>query len=94
MKVKNITKALLTGLFIMSITACSVSGPLFVTDNQDGGKVGKSSYRVLFGFALDGGDASIKKAAENGGITKISTVDQKIESGLLISRVVTVVTGE
>ena len=94
MKVKNITKALLTGLFIMSITACSVSGPLFVTDNPDGGKVGKSSYRVLFGFALDGGDASIKKAAENGGITKISTVDQKIESGLLISRVVTVVTGE
>ena len=79
MKVKNITKALFTGLFIMSITACSVSGPLFVTDNQDGGKVGKSSYRVLFGFALDGGDASIKKAAENGGITKISTVDQKIE---------------
>ncbi|HBN03444.1 MAG TPA: hypothetical protein DD396_05310 [Bacteroidetes bacterium] len=78
----------------MSITACSVSGPLFVTDNQDGGKVGKSSYRVLFGFALDGGDASIKKAAENGGITKISTVDQKIESGLIISRVVTVVTGE
>jgi hypothetical protein len=94
MKVKNITKALFTGLFIMSITACSVSCPLFVTDNQDGGKVGKSSYRVLFGFALDGGDASIKKAAENGGITKISTVDQKIESGLIISRVVTVVTGE
>jgi hypothetical protein len=94
MKGKNITKALFAGLFIMSITACSVSGPLFVTDNPDGGKVGKSSYRVLFGFALDGGDASIKKAAENGGITKISTVDQKIESGLLISRVVTVVTGE
>ena len=94
MKVKNITKALFTGLFIMTITACGVSGPLFVTDNQDGGKVGKSSYRVLFGFALDGGDASIKKAAENGGITKISTVDQKIESGLIISRVVTVVTGE
>ena len=94
MKVKNITKALFTGLFIMSITACSVSGPLFVTDNPDGGKVGKSSYRTLFGFALDGGDASIKKAAENGGITKISTVDQKIESGLIISRVVTVVTGE
>jgi hypothetical protein len=88
MKGKNITKALFAGLFIMSITACSVSGPLFVTDNPDG------SYRVLFGFALDGGDASIKKAAENGGITKISTVDQKIESGLLISRVVTVVTGE
>jgi hypothetical protein len=94
MKGKNITKALFAGLFIMSITACSVSGPLFVTDNPDGGKVGKSSYRVLFGFALDGGDASIKKAAENGGITKISTVDQKIESGLIISRVVTVVTGE
>ena len=94
MKGKNLTKALLTGLFIMSITACSVSGPLFVTDNPDGGKVGKSSYRIFFGFALDGGDASIKKAAENGGITKISTVDQKIESGLMISRVVTVVTGE
>jgi hypothetical protein len=91
---KNITKTVLAGLFIFSMTACSVSGPLFVTDNPDGGKIGKSSYRVLFGFALDGGDASIKSAAENGGITKISTVDQKMESGFLISRIVTVVTGE
>lgn len=91
---KSITKTLFAGFVILSMTACSVSGPLFVTDNPDGGKVGKSSYRVLFGFALDGGDASIKKAAENGGITKISTVDQKMESGFLISRIVTVVTGE
>jgi len=87
-------KLVLGGLLIMSFTACSISGPLFITDNPDGGKVGKSSYRVILGIALDGGDASIRSAAENGGITKISTVDQKIEAGLFVTRIVTVVTGE
>jgi hypothetical protein len=91
---KNLMKVLVAGLFIVSMASCSVSGPLFVTDNPDGGKVGKSSYRNILGFALDGGDASIKSAAENGGITKISTVDQKVEAGFFVTRYITVVTGE
>jgi hypothetical protein len=49
---------------------------------------------MIFGFILDGGDASIRSAAENGGITKISTVDQKVESSLFITTYSTVVTGE
>ncbi|PCJ65709.1 MAG: hypothetical protein COA58_09435 [Bacteroidetes bacterium] len=87
-------KILVAGLFIVSMASCSVSGPLFITDNPDGGKVGESSYRVIFGFILDGGDASIKSAAENGSITKVSTVDTKVEAGLFVTRYITVVTGE
>jgi hypothetical protein len=91
---KNIAKTLIAGFIVVSLTACSVAGPLFVTDNPAGSKTGESSYRALGGFALDGGNAGIAKAAENGKITKISTVDQRVESGLLITRVITVVTGE
>ena len=90
---KRIHQTLIAVLFVLSLASCSVSGPLFVTDNP-GEKVGKSSYRMIFGFILDGGDASIRSAAENGGITKISTVDQKVESSLFITTYSTVVTGE
>ena len=91
---KNIAKTLIAGFIVVSLTACSAAGPLFVTDNPAGSKTGKSSYRTIFGLALDGGNAGIAKAAENGKITKISTVDQKVEAGLFITRIVTVVTGE
>ncbi|MDA8886896.1 TRL-like family protein [Bacteroidia bacterium] len=91
---KKISKLFIAGLFTLSLAACSVSEPVFVTDNGDGGKVGKATYRVIFGIILDGGDGSIKTAAENGRITKISTVDQKVEPGMFVTRYVTVVTGE
>ena len=91
---KKIYQTLVAGLFLITFASCSVSGPLFITDNPSGEKVGKSSYRMIFGFILDGGDASIRTAAENGGITKISTVDQRVESSLFITTYSTVVTGE
>ena len=70
--------------------------PFAVTSNELGSKVGEANAKFLFGvlplsFNMDLG---IQKAAQNGGITKISTVDVKSKQGFLVTTVSTVVTGE
>lgn len=94
---KNITKTIAAVAIAISMASCSVSGPVLITDNPGGkdAKKGEASYSVILGFIrpMDA-DISIKKAAENGKITKISTVDYKIYGGLFKSTYTTVVTGE
>jgi hypothetical protein len=82
---------IVTSLFMVS---CGISGPLFVTDNPTGSKVGMAKSKFFFGFPIDGGDLSIKKACENGGITKVSTVDITVENGFFMTWYIVVVTGE
>lgn len=94
---KNITKILFAGALAVTMASCSVSGPIIVTDNPGGkdAKKGEASYNVILGFIRPmNADISIKKAAENGKITKISTVDYKVKSGFLKATYSTVVTGE
>lgn len=81
---------------ILVLTSCSISGPLFVTDNAGGkeSKTGEASYTMILGFPPFNADASIATAAKNGGITKVSTVDQKITGGFFTTTITTVVTGE
>lgn len=85
-------------LIILSLAAmfssCAISGPLFITDNPAGTKTGTASAKFLFGWPIDGGDLSIKKACADGDITKVSTVDIAVESGLFITTYKTIVTGE
>lgn len=50
-----------------------VSGPVTATGNAAGTKMGQATSTGVFGVAM--GDSSIKTAAANGGITKISHVD-------------------
>ena len=77
------------------MTSCSITLPVTATSNPVGTKVGQSSGNVYLQlFAFDA-DASIKTAAKNGGITKISTVDIKHSNVLnLINTYTTIVTGE
>ena len=61
------------------LVGCSTVAPLAATSNELGSKVGTASAGYLFGlipipFSADYG---IEKAARDGGITKISTVDVK-----------------
>lgn len=94
---KNITKILFAGALAVTMASCSVSGPILVTDNPGGkdAKKGEASYNVILGFIRPmNADISIKKAAENGKITKISTVDYKVKGGLFKATYSTVVTGE
>ena len=55
-------------------------GPLLVTANQEGSKVGTATSKMIFGVCY--GDSSIETAAQNGNITKITAVDTDITSVL------------
>lgn len=91
MKKTMLKSVMICGL--LTLASCSVSGPYLVTDNT-AEKRGESSYSVILGiFRKKNCDASIKKAAENGGITKVATVDNRIESKLFKTTYITVVTG-
>jgi hypothetical protein len=60
-----------------------------------GSKVGTSKGMVFLHVLAFGADASIRTAAKNGGITKISTVDIKYSDVLgIVQSYETIVTGE
>ena len=91
---KSILKT--ASLFVVAVmfTACSVTLPGTATSNPVGSKVGTSKATIVLGFSFDE-DASIRTAAQNGGISKISTVDVKVGSILgLVQTYETIVTGE
>jgi hypothetical protein len=89
-KIKSIFAVLTTVLILAS---CSISRPVLVTDNASE-KEGVSEFSVILGiFRPKEADISIKKAAENGGITKVATVDFKIESKFFKTTYKTIVTG-
>lgn len=76
-------------------SSCSLTMPVNATSNTIGSKVGTAKATGYLGFLFFNADASIKSAAKNGGISKISTVDIKTTSLLnLIVTYETIVTGE
>ena len=82
-------------LAALFLVGCTTVTPLTATSNVLGSKVGESTGTYLFGvLPLGNIDVGIQKAAQNGGITKISTVDVKVKVGIFTSKVSTVVTGE
>jgi hypothetical protein len=91
-KVKTIF-ALLAVVAMMS--SCALTLPVNATSNPVGNKVGTAKATGYLGILFFKADASIRTAAKNGGITKISTVDIKQTSLLnLIVTYETIVTGE
>lgn len=90
---KKIKYILSMALVSLVISSCSVSSPILVTDNVSE-KEGVAEYSVILGFIRPmEADVSIKKAAENGGITKVSTVDFSVESKFFKTTYKTIVTG-
>ena len=85
--------ALLAVVAMMS--SCALTLPVNATSNPVGNKVGTAKATGYLGVLFFDADASIRTAAKNGGITKISTVDIKQTSVLnLIVTYETIVTGE
>lgn len=85
--------ALIAMAFVMS--GCALTLPVDATSNPVGSKVGMAKASGFLGVLFFDQDASIRTAAKNGGITKISTVDIKQTSVLnLIVTYETIVTGE
>lgn len=77
------------------MSSCSLTLPVNATSNTVGSKVGRAKATGYLGVLFFNQDASIRSAAKNGGITKISTVDIKSTSFLnLIVTYETIVTGE
>ncbi|HQQ67225.1 MAG TPA: TRL domain-containing protein, partial [Candidatus Cloacimonadota bacterium] len=69
--------------------------PVCATSNPLGSKVGVYKQKsILFFSPISNTDAAIQKAAENGGITRISTVDHNITFFLLFTEYRTIVRGE
>lgn len=82
-------------VFAFVLVGCTTVSPLAATSNALGSKVGEAVGTYLFGYLPLGNlDMGIQKAAQNGGITKISTVDVKTKVGIFTTKVTTVVTGE
>ena len=94
MTMKKIKNFLLFAMSVVAISSCTITTPVLVTDNVVGEKTGEASVSVLLGFIgpMDR-DISIKKAAENGGITEVGSVDYSVRIGLFTSKYKTIVTG-
>lgn len=85
---------LLICLAVITLSSCSITIPVSASAQPIGPKVGKSSGSCYFGICI-GVDASILTAAENGGITTISTVDFRTKSFLgLVKTYECIVTGQ
>lgn len=76
------------------MSACTYTEPLAISSNPVGKKVGTAKGGFFAGLSF-GADYGIEKAARNGGITKLSTVDVKTLNvlGIYIQKK-TIVTGE
>lgn len=70
-------KILLPFTFSILLSSCALTLPVNATSNEVGEKVGMSKATGYLGFLWLDQDASIQRAAKQGGISKISTVDLK-----------------
>ncbi len=77
------------------LSSCSITTPVCATSNAIGSKVGEASGNGYLRWLVLGVDCSIRTAARNGGISKVSTVDFKTADILgIIQTYTTIVTGE
>lgn len=93
--IKNIS---LLGIIVF-LSSCAVSGPqtvpsALVTTNDVGSKEGVAERTIWFGIWIGNTDLSITKAAKDGKISKVATVDSEIDARLFRSTYRTIVTGE
>ncbi|KAF0237989.1 MAG: hypothetical protein FD181_1470 [Prolixibacteraceae bacterium] len=85
----------LTFAFGLLLSSCSLTLPVNATGYAVGSKVGTAKATGYLGVLFFDADASIKTAAKNGGITRISSVDLKHTSifGIIVTYE-TIVSGE
>ncbi len=94
-KLKKLKQIAVVLPIVAMLAGCAVTLPVNATSNPVGTKVGTAKATGYLGILFFDQDASIKTAAKNGGITKISTVD--VKTGTILNLIVTyetIVTGE
>ena len=93
--IRKISAFTLAIALMISLSSCAVTLPVNATSNPVGSKVGTAVATGYLGVLFFDQDASIRTAARNGGITRISTVDIKSTSVLnIVVTYETIVTGE
>ena len=91
---KQLAKLLAVVLLLVIISSCTVNKPICATSNPLGEKQGVYSQISILGIPpVANQNAAIAKAAENGGITSISTVDYNTTWLLFLIKYETIVTG-
>jgi len=68
------------------LASCSITLPVSATGPVDAPKTGTASATVVLGMCF-GGDASVQKAAQAGGIVEVATVDLRTRNYLAIVQV-------
>jgi hypothetical protein len=93
--IKKIATFVIMVAIAAGMSSCALTLPVNATSNPVGNKVGTAKATGFLGVLFFDQDASIRSAAKNGGITRISTVDIKNTNILnLIVTYETIVTGE
>ncbi len=91
---KQLAKLLAVVLLLVIISSCTVNKPICATSNPLGEKQGVYSQISILGIPpVANQNAAIAKAAENGGITSISTVDYNTTWLFFLIKYDTIVTG-
>ncbi|WP_294428807.1 TRL domain-containing protein [uncultured Treponema sp.] len=84
-----------TAVLALAFISCASYRPVAAGPGKVGSKHGEATSANLLGFIPLGGDNTMLRAAQNGGIEHIATVDQKYFSLLgIYTSVTTIVTGE
>ncbi len=86
-------KILCLAVLAISLASCSATYPVTATGGESV-KTGVAEKTVWFGLALKPVDVSIEKAAKNGNIKNVATVDAQIKGGLFTTTYKTIVTGK
>lgn len=92
--VKHIILIMLILASLFSVSACVSIRPYAATENLIGKKVGTAETVLFLGISGDDNNVGILKAAKNGGITRIATVDIKSTFWLFGITLCYTVTGE
>jgi NADH:ubiquinone oxidoreductase subunit 2 (subunit N) len=92
---KKTVALLVLGIMVLLLLSSCFTTPVAATSNPVGKKIGSARCLYLLSILpLGNWDTGVYKAAKNGGISKISTVDRKVQFFYLVSIFTTVVTGE
>jgi len=91
---KQLPKLLAVVLLLVIISSCTMNKPICATSNPLGEKQGAYTQVSILGIPpIANKSAAIAKAAENGGITNISTVDYNTTFLFFLIKYETIVTG-
>ena len=87
---KNVLKMAVAALLATTLTSCvTINSGASISNDTIGSKVGEAKSSIILGLWSSKGEQNdIKKAAQNGGITKIHQVeyvDKSILLGLVIN---------